>query len=300
MWELLEISIPAVVLLPLFAIGAVLWVCSQQNVRSSDVRRSEFQRLQRLAMEEHERAERELEREYRRHKQGDSEPPHRSRVPRSQGDNIDRLGAVPGNGYGLKEVGPADWQRDPEADARRRKHAGDEERRKQQDLDEELHRRKRAEDDEYQRQQEELADRKRRVNLEDEIQRRQADEQEWRKRRADLEAQARREAEEERRRLASELEQSQTERKQEEALIISPRIAQSLAVSSLCVVCQKPTKVKRRCARCKSMNYCSRECQVQHWTEEHKFECRPHDTIASPRGSIDGDSRNFSELSFRN
>lgn len=251
MWELLEISIPAVVLVPLFAIGAVLWVCFQQNVRSSDVRRSEFERLQRLAMEEHERAERELEREYSRHKQGDSESPHRSRVPRSQGDNIDRLGAVPGNG--LKEV--ADWRRVPEADARRRKHSGDEERRKQQDLDEELHRRKQAEDDEYQIQQEELADRKRRGNLEDEMQRRQADEQEWQNRRADLEAQARREAEEERRRLASELEQSQTKRRQEEALTISPRIAQSLAVSSLCVVCQKPTKVKRRCARCKSMNY---------------------------------------------
>ncbi|CAH8374977.1 unnamed protein product [Eruca vesicaria subsp. sativa] len=41
----------------------------------------------------------------------------------------------------------------------------------------------------------------------------------------------------------------------------------------LCVVCHYPTTT--RCARCKSVRYCSSKCQILHWRRGHKEECRP-------------------------
>ena len=38
-----------------------------------------------------------------------------------------------------------------------------------------------------------------------------------------------------------------------------------------CEVCQKPTQ--KRCNRCKSAFYCSKECQKSHWTK-HKLSCK--------------------------
>lgn len=304
LWDLLEVSIPAVVLLPLVGVGVVLWMCFQQSARSSDVRRTEFQRLQRLAMEEHDRAERELEREYMRHKQGgdphgsvsESHQAHQTHrgVPDPYGVDIRRRGP-PGNGYGNMDIGLGEW-RDPEGDSRRRKQAEEQEQRRKQ-TEALLQRRQQAEAEEFRKKQEEIADRKRRENLEEEMRRRrQAEDQEWQRRRADLEAQARKEAEEERRRQA--VDEEKQRRLKQEPVNISPRNLPPMAGLN-CVVCHKPTKTTRRCSRCKSMNYCSRECQVQHWNDGHKFECRPHNTSDSPRGSIDGDTRNFSDFSPR-
>lgn len=107
---------------------------------------------------------------------------------------------------------------------------------------------------------------------------------EWQRRKADLEAQAKREAEEESKRRASADDEKMWEEQESQE---SPRHAQSVPNLN-CIVCQKPTK--RRCSRCKSISYCSRECQVKHWSEEHKFQCQPLDAGTSPRSSVDDDT----------
>ncbi|CAL0319303.1 unnamed protein product [Lupinus luteus] len=40
-----------------------------------------------------------------------------------------------------------------------------------------------------------------------------------------------------------------------------------------CAVCYFPATA--RCAKCKSVRYCSFECQTVHWRQGHKLECRP-------------------------
>lgn len=40
-----------------------------------------------------------------------------------------------------------------------------------------------------------------------------------------------------------------------------------------CEVCSSPTTT--RCARCKAVRYCSGKCQIIHWRQGHKDECRP-------------------------
>ncbi|KAF8024792.1 hypothetical protein BT93_F1846 [Corymbia citriodora subsp. variegata] len=40
-----------------------------------------------------------------------------------------------------------------------------------------------------------------------------------------------------------------------------------------CAVCYCPTTT--RCARCKAVRYCSGKCQIVHWRQGHKEECRP-------------------------
>ncbi|EXC16662.1 Ubiquitin carboxyl-terminal hydrolase 16 [Morus notabilis] len=40
-----------------------------------------------------------------------------------------------------------------------------------------------------------------------------------------------------------------------------------------CAVCYFPTTT--RCARCKAVRYCSGKCQIMHWRQGHKEECRP-------------------------
>jgi hypothetical protein len=37
---------------------------------------------------------------------------------------------------------------------------------------------------------------------------------------------------------------------------------------------------KKKCGRCNTVRYCSRECQVEHWKSEHKSLCQ-HPTAAS-------------------
>uniref|UniRef100_A0A5B7AGH3 ubiquitinyl hydrolase 1 n=1 Tax=Davidia involucrata TaxID=16924 RepID=A0A5B7AGH3_DAVIN len=43
-----------------------------------------------------------------------------------------------------------------------------------------------------------------------------------------------------------------------------------------CAVCFCPTTT--RCARCKAVRYCSGKCQIIHWRQGHKEECRPFTT----------------------
>ncbi|XP_073396354.1 uncharacterized protein [Physcomitrium patens] len=298
MWELLDIHIPAVLLLPIIACAYGVWFCCQRSTKTSHVRRSEFQRLQQAAMREQAMAERELEEDYRRHKQVESQDFRRR--------------ASPGNGYG-HDIGIGEWRedrrgyRDSEADPRRRKQVVEQEQHRRHE-EAELQRRRQVEEDEKHRKREEadyirrkeeadalrkqaeMEDRKRREEAENELRRQEEEEQEWQRRKADLEAQAKREAEEERRRRAAAAEEDARRRwKEEEAgrletAQFSPRNVQGLS----CVVCQKPTR--RRCSRCKSISYCSRECQVKHWSDGHKYNCKSRDNLSSPRSSIDGDT----------
>ncbi|CAN4092340.1 unnamed protein product [Withania somnifera] len=40
-----------------------------------------------------------------------------------------------------------------------------------------------------------------------------------------------------------------------------------------CAVCSSPTST--RCSQCKAVRYCSGKCQILHWRQGHKNECRP-------------------------
>ncbi|XP_074311208.1 ubiquitin carboxyl-terminal hydrolase 15 isoform X2 [Silene latifolia] len=53
-----------------------------------------------------------------------------------------------------------------------------------------------------------------------------------------------------------------------------------------CARCHGPATT--RCSRCKSVRYCSGKCQIIHWRQGHKDECRPLDYIDS--SSLDGAS----------
>ncbi|KAK7352979.1 hypothetical protein VNO80_18411 [Phaseolus coccineus] len=53
--------------------------------------------------------------------------------------------------------------------------------------------------------------------------------------------------------------------------------AVSAAPSNQCAVCYFPATA--RCAQCKSVRYCSFECQTVHWRQGHKLECGPTSTI---------------------
>lgn len=79
MQELLDIAIPAVVLVPLIIVGAAVWLCLRQNARASELRRAEFLMLKRKTEEEQERAEREFEEEYSRNRQPDYRVDYRRR-----------------------------------------------------------------------------------------------------------------------------------------------------------------------------------------------------------------------------
>ncbi|KAL4556482.1 hypothetical protein LXL04_039137 [Taraxacum kok-saghyz] len=63
-----------------------------------------------------------------------------------------------------------------------------------------------------------------------------------------------------------------------ESAWVQPRASVPL-VSSLkppyqCAVCFSPTST--RCAKCKAVRYCSGRCQIVHWRQGHKDECRPY------------------------
>ncbi|KAA8538172.1 hypothetical protein F0562_027780 [Nyssa sinensis] len=54
-----------------------------------------------------------------------------------------------------------------------------------------------------------------------------------------------------------------------------------------CAVCFCPTTT--RCARCKAVRYCSGKCQIVHWRQGHKEECRPF-TITDQINDLGGGS----------
>ncbi|KAF8106076.1 hypothetical protein N665_0147s0033 [Sinapis alba] len=58
----------------------------------------------------------------------------------------------------------------------------------------------------------------------------------------------------------------------------------------VCARCFSPAKT--RCSRCKSVRYCSGQCQIIHWRLAHKDECIPVETCSSSseRASFENDS----------
>ncbi|XP_062588474.1 uncharacterized protein LOC134250137 [Saccostrea cucullata] len=46
-----------------------------------------------------------------------------------------------------------------------------------------------------------------------------------------------------------------------------------ILIESTCTSCKKPSEQLKRCTGCLQVSYCSRECQVQDWTQKHKDEC---------------------------
>ncbi|KAJ4866836.1 Ubiquitin carboxyl-terminal hydrolase 15 [Raphanus sativus] len=58
----------------------------------------------------------------------------------------------------------------------------------------------------------------------------------------------------------------------------------------VCARCFSPAKT--RCSRCKSVRYCSGQCQIIHWRLAHKDECIPVETCpsSSERASFENDS----------
>ncbi|KAJ6304695.1 hypothetical protein OIU78_020297 [Salix suchowensis] len=73
-----------------------------------------------------------------------------------------------------------------------------------------------------------------------------------------------------------------------------------------CAVCFCPTKT--RCARCKAIRYCSGKCQIIHWRQGHKEECRPaittyniNDDGGNPdQGAAKGDQHNVYDGIYEN
>lgn len=69
--------------------------------------------------------------------------------------------------------------------------------------------------------------------------------------------------------------------------------ADSKTVQYKCALCMSPSTT--RCARCKTARYCSGKCQILHWREGHKNECRPFTTTQQPN-DVEGDSNQKSTL----
>ncbi|KAI7739661.1 hypothetical protein M8C21_016655 [Ambrosia artemisiifolia] len=58
------------------------------------------------------------------------------------------------------------------------------------------------------------------------------------------------------------------------AAAVSVPVVQQLKPPYKCAVCFSPTST--RCAKCKAARYCSGRCQIIHWRQGHKDECRPY------------------------
>nr|GEW80069.1 ubiquitin carboxyl-terminal hydrolase 17-like [Tanacetum cinerariifolium] len=52
-----------------------------------------------------------------------------------------------------------------------------------------------------------------------------------------------------------------------------------------CAVCFSPTTT--RCSKCKAVRYCSGKCQIIHWRQGHKDECRPYVAV-NPSDDVGG------------
>lgn len=55
---------------------------------------------------------------------------------------------------------------------------------------------------------------------------------------------------------------------------IQPDGRNKLFLGAKCAKCQSPAQ--KRCTKCKSVAYCSKKCQVQHWSKEHRNQCNTH------------------------
>ena len=45
------------------------------------------------------------------------------------------------------------------------------------------------------------------------------------------------------------------------------------ASTAPCAVCGKPD-ARLRCGRCRSVHYCDASCQLEHWSNGHKKQCK--------------------------
>ncbi|XP_071712014.1 ubiquitin carboxyl-terminal hydrolase 17-like [Rutidosis leptorrhynchoides] len=72
-----------------------------------------------------------------------------------------------------------------------------------------------------------------------------------------------------------------------------------------CAVCLSPTST--RCAQCKAVRYCSGRCQIVHWRQGHKDECRPYVPVkpvkdvsgnSSTQGDVKDSSNTLSDENF--
>ncbi|KAL0342983.1 UNVERIFIED_CONTAM: Ubiquitin carboxyl-terminal hydrolase 17 [Sesamum angustifolium] len=64
-----------------------------------------------------------------------------------------------------------------------------------------------------------------------------------------------------------------------------------------CAVCRCPTTT--RCSRCKAVRYCSGKCQIIHWRQGHKDDCRPSIALHASKESqsvVEASSENHSEM----
>jgi ubiquitin carboxyl-terminal hydrolase 36/42 len=176
----------------------------------------------------------------------------------------------------------------------RRRHAEDEVRRR---YAEEEFRRRQAEEEARRIQAEEEI---RRIQAEEEFRRKQAEEEDMKRRQAALdEINKKAEAEAQAKQIAEE--EEARKQKADEFIVretqddLGGNIGKNVQFSPkrICVVCQRPRK--KRCSKCKSVYYCSRECQVQHWHEGHKYECHTLQACGSPSSS-EGGARKLSDL----
>uniref|UniRef100_A0A0D3H1D6 ubiquitinyl hydrolase 1 n=1 Tax=Oryza barthii TaxID=65489 RepID=A0A0D3H1D6_9ORYZ len=58
-----------------------------------------------------------------------------------------------------------------------------------------------------------------------------------------------------------------------------PQPQPPVGAKGVCAVCFRPTTF--RCKQCKAVKYCSFKCQIAHWRQGHKNECRPPSTDAN-------------------
>ncbi|XP_060669038.1 ubiquitin carboxyl-terminal hydrolase 15 isoform X2 [Ziziphus jujuba] len=65
---------------------------------------------------------------------------------------------------------------------------------------------------------------------------------------------------------------------------VIPPVSPSKNVLHLCARCFNPATT--RCARCKSVRYCSGKCQIIHWREVHKQECQQLETASSSSSPV--------------
>ncbi|XP_072977835.1 ubiquitin carboxyl-terminal hydrolase 17-like [Typha angustifolia] len=68
------------------------------------------------------------------------------------------------------------------------------------------------------------------------------------------------------------------------AAVAAPAYAAVVAPPPGCAVCFSPTTT--RCSRCKAVKYCSGKCQIIHWRQGHKEECRPPHDIDKNNGHL--------------
>ncbi|CAL5204609.1 unnamed protein product [Lathyrus oleraceus] len=78
----------------------------------------------------------------------------------------------------------------------------------------------------------------------------------------------------------------ETERVEREALYVSAPVVFAPVNNYQCALCYFPATA--RCAKCKSVRYCSTHCQTVHWRQGHKFECHPPSKTHQSDGVIRG------------